>query len=91
MPDVLTSIKALVEWQPVLQILSQLSAAKDTAQRASLWVKLLQKLAARTPSPADDALLEKLDAVLKTPAGADLFEFLLSAVTHLATMEPPHA
>ena len=91
MADVISNIKLLMEWQPVLQLLSQLSAAKDPAQRAELLVRLLQKLADRTPTQADDLLLRKLDAVLKTPAGAELFDFFVAAFVHLSTMETPHA
>lgn len=87
MGDVLGNIKLAVEWAPVLSVLSKLSAAKDSAQKADLLVKLLQGFAAKTPTNIDDVLLAKIDAALDTPAGADLFDYIVGLLKTLAEAE----
>ena len=91
MSDLVNNLKLMVEWGPALSLLSQLSAAKDSAQRADMLVKLLQTVAAKTPTQSDDILLKKLDAVLDTPAGADLFDYVVAGLKGLAEMEVKHA
>ena len=91
MSDLVNNLRLMVEWGPALSLLSQLSAAKDSAKRADMLVKLLQTAAAKTPTQFDDVLLKKLDAALDTPAGADLFDYVVAGLKGLAELEVNHA
>lgn len=84
MPSAVAKIQTLMEWAPVLQLVSKLSAAKDAAQKAEVLIQILKALAVKTATPVDDAFLARLDAALRTPEGAQLFDYIFA---HLASME----
>lgn len=87
MPSAVEKIQTLIEWAPVLQLLSKLSAATDAAQKVEIGLQLLKALAVKTATPVDDAFLERLAAALRTPEGARLFAYLFAALAHLDNME----
>jgi len=88
MPSAVEKIQTLIAWAPVLQLLSKLSGAKDAAQKADVLIQILKALAAKTATPVDDAFLARLDAVLRTPEGAQLFDYIFA---NLASMEIDNA
>jgi hypothetical protein len=88
MPSAVAKIQTLMEWAPVLQLLSKLSAAKDAAQKAEVSIQILKALAVKTATPVDDAFLALLDAALRTPEGVQLFDYIFA---HLASMEIDNA
>jgi hypothetical protein len=88
MPSAVEKIQTLIAWAPVLQLLSKLSGAKDAAQKADVLIQILKALAAKTATPVDDAFLARLDAALRTPEGAQLFDYIFA---NLASMEIDNA
>jgi hypothetical protein len=80
-------IAALVEWAPVLSLLSDISAAKTNKDKAVEVIKLLTFVARKTKTPVDDDVLERIEAVLLSPAGEELFFYVEKLLTAVAAQE----
>lgn len=71
-------VKLLVEWSPFLGLLEQIAAASGNQAKALALVEALRWLAARTSATTDDKALDHLEAMLKTPEGAAIVQFLVT-------------
>lgn len=89
MPSVGEKIRMLVEWAPALSLLSEISAADTAQERADVALKLMRFVATKTDNPIDDDLLERIEAVLVSPAGQELFRYAVTLFEAIAATEVP--
>lgn len=80
-------IRQLVEWAPALSLLSLISAAQTASERVDGALKLMRFVATKTATPIDDDLLERIEAVLKSPAGQELVEYIVTLATAISFSE----
>jgi hypothetical protein len=80
-------IRQLVEWAPALSIVSEISGAKTVPEQVAGALNLMQFVAAKTATPIDDELLERIEAVLLSPPGQELVEYLVRLVTAVSETE----
>jgi hypothetical protein len=70
-------LKLLVDWAPALQLLSAISTEKTPYGKAEAALDLISFAATKTATPMDDELAERVKAVLLSPAGAELFDYIV--------------
>jgi hypothetical protein len=70
-------IKLLIEWAPLLGLLQQVAKVAGNQEKALALVAALRWLAEKTDTPNDDKALDHLEAILKTPEGAAIVNFLI--------------
>jgi hypothetical protein len=87
MAKVAEKIRQLVEWAPALSILSEISNASTAKERAEGALNLMQFVAQKTDTPIDDDLLERIEAVLVSPQGEELFRYIVTLVTAVSQAE----
>jgi hypothetical protein len=87
MPTVGEKIRQLVEWAPVLSMLSLISAAPTAKERVDVALKLMRFVATKTDTPVDDDLLERIEAVLNSPAGSELLDYVVRLVSAVSSAE----
>lgn len=80
-------IRQLVEWAPALSLVSEISSATNAKEQAEGVLNLMQFVAAKTATPVDDDLLERFEAVLVSPQGQELFDYIVKLVTAVAETE----
>lgn len=80
-------IRQLVEWAPALSLVSAISNATSAKERAEGVLNLMQFVAAKTATPVDDDLLERFEAVLLSPQGQELFDYVVKLVAAVAETE----
>jgi hypothetical protein len=80
-------IRQLVEWAPALSLVSEISSAKTVAEKVEGVLNLTQFVAAKTETPIDDDLLERFEAVLLSPQGKDLMDYIIKLVTAVSATE----
>lgn len=80
-------IRQLVEWAPALSIVSEISGAKTVPEQVAGALNLMQFVAAKTATPIDDELLERVEAVLLSPPGQELVSYLVRLVTAVSETE----
>lgn len=76
MPSISANIKLLIEWMPVLNIASAIGAAKPGQPRAVEIAKLAEFLTQKTENTVDDQLVRLITAILLTPQGGALVDYL---------------
>ena len=74
----IAQIKLLADWAPLLPLLQAVAAAPTNQAKAVAGVEVLRWLATKTKSAADDTALDHLEAMLKTPEGGKIVDFLVS-------------
>lgn len=74
----IAQIKILAEWAPMLPLLQAVAMAPTNQGKAVAGVEVLRWLAAKTSNDVDDAALNHLRAVLQTPEGGRIVDFLVS-------------
>lgn len=87
MATVAQKVKQLVEWAPALSLLSEISAASTAKERVDGALKLMRFVATKTQTPIDDELLERLEAVLLSSQGQELFQYIVTLVTAVSFAE----
>lgn len=80
-------IRQLVEWAPALSIVSEISAAETVQGKVAGAVNLMQFVAAKTATPIDDELLERIENVLLSPSGQELVEYVIRLATAVSETE----
>lgn len=81
MPSSITNnIKLLIEWAPILSIMSAIGAAKQGQEQALQVAKLAEFLASKTQTKIDDELVRVISAILLTAEGAALVAYLTDLV-----------
>lgn len=73
-------LRLLVDWAPALQLLSEISTAKTPYAKAEAALDLISFAATKTSTPMDDELAERIKAVLLSPSGAELFDYVVLLV-----------
>ena len=76
-------LKILIEWAPAINFLMAVTAAPPGRERVYRALELLDYLASRTPSQVDNELLAMIRAVLLTPQGGLLLDYLAAKVKPL--------
>lgn len=89
MAKVADKIRLIVDWAPALSLVSEISAAKSSKGRADAALKLMRFVATKTETPIDDDLLERIEAVLVSPQGEELFRYCCALIEGIANMEVP--
>jgi len=74
----LEKLQMLAEWMPLLGRLQLVAAATNPHDQALAVVVAAQWAAGKTETDLDDNSLRHLEAVLKTPEGKALFDFVMS-------------
>lgn len=87
MATVADKVKALIEWAPALSILSEISGAVTAKDRAVGALKLMRFVATRTETKIDDELVERVEALLLSPAGDELLRYIVSLCSAVSKME----
>lgn len=80
-------IRQLVEWAPALSIVSEISGAKSVQEQVAGVLNLMQFVAAKTATPIDDELLERVENVLLSPPGQELVAYIVRLVTAVSETE----
>jgi hypothetical protein len=81
-------IKLLLEWSPVINYVLAISSAQPGKDRVYRSLELLDYLATKTPTPVDNDLLMHTRAVLLTPQGGALLDYLAHLVQPLLDQPP---
>jgi hypothetical protein len=71
-------LRMLAEWMPLVGRLQLVAAATNPHDQALAVIAAAQWAAGKTETGFDDDSLRHLEAVLKTPEGKALFDFVLS-------------
>jgi CHASE3 domain sensor protein len=80
-------LRILVEWAPLIGLASEISAATTPLARALRISAALRWMSTKTGTPADDELVNLLEAVLRSDEGQALFDYLVKLTTNLAFTE----
>lgn len=93
MPSVSQKISILLQWSPVLNHLIAISSASPGKERVYRAMDLLDFLATKTTTQADNELLARLRSVLLTAAGGELLDYLAEVLnkTLFPTAPTPQA
>jgi hypothetical protein len=89
MPSLNEKLRVIVEWSPLIGYASEISAATTPLDRALKISAALKWVSLKTQTGVDDELVELLEAVLRSPEGAALFDYLVRLVSDLAKAEIP--
>jgi hypothetical protein len=74
------SLMLLQRWAPLIGYGQRFMAEGDPYKRSLIVADAVEWLASQTQAKADDELVTKLAAVLKTPAGEDLVRWVMTQV-----------
>ena len=74
------SLMLLQRWAPLVGYGQRFMAEADPYKRSLIVSDAVEWLASQTQAKADDELVTKLAAVLKTPAGEDLVRWVMQQV-----------
>lgn len=80
----LQKIRLLIEWAPLLALLSKIPKAETNKAKALAMVAALRWLAKKTPTANDDKALDHLEAVISTPEGEAIVNFISNLAGALA-------
>lgn len=70
-------VRLLIEWAPLLSLLEAVAKAPGHQDKALALVAALRWLSKKTLTDTDDKALDHLEAILKTPEGAAIVNFLI--------------
>jgi hypothetical protein len=74
------SLMLLQRWAPLIGYGQRFMGEPDPYRRSLIVADAVEWLASQTQAKADDELVTKLAAVLKTPAGEDLVRWVMAQV-----------
>jgi hypothetical protein len=72
------NLRLLIEWSPLLSLLSDVAAATDREERVLAIANSARWLARRTETDIDDELVDRLEALLTSEEFQDLADYLVS-------------
>lgn len=87
MPSVSEKLRVLVEWAPLIGFASEITAANTPLERALKISAALKWAAGKTAAKTDDDIVDLFEAVLKSPEGEALFQYLVALITALSKAE----
>jgi hypothetical protein len=73
--SIIDKVRLLAAWAPLLAKLEAVALAKTPAEKALALVAALRLAADKTPTDKDNNVLDRIEAVLKTPEGQALVEW----------------
>lgn len=76
MANVAEKIRFVLEWLPALNMIPAITAAKPGSDRAVAACELVEFVAAKTDNQLDDDLTKLVKAILLTPEGAALVNYV---------------
>ena len=82
-------IRLLLEWSPAINYIIAITQATTQRDRVYRSLELCDYLASRTPTPVDNELIAAFRAVLMTPQGAALIDYLAGLLKPLLEQSPP--
>lgn len=91
MPSMSEKISILLQWSPILNYLITISSAPPGKDRVYRALDLLDFLAAKTPSNFDNESLVLIRAVLLTPQGGQLLDYLADSLHKAINTPGPQA
>lgn len=71
-------IRLLAEWAPLLPLVQAVAIAPTNQAKVVAGVDVLRWLATKTETPVDDAAIDHLKAMLSTPEGGKVIDFLVA-------------
>lgn len=69
-------IRLIAEWAPLLPLFQAVVLAPTNQAKAVAGVEVLRWLATKTSTPTDDAALDHFKAMLQTPEGGKVADFI---------------
>lgn len=87
MPSLNEKLRVLVEWSPLIGMVSEISAAKTPLDRALKVSNALRWLARKTDTPVDDEMIVLLEAILRTTEGQAFFDYMVKLGESLSQAE----
>lgn len=78
-----TQVGLVLEWFPVVSLLTALADAQRGVPRALAFLQLMQFVAAKTPIKQDDELLKLIEEIVLTPQGRALIDYLSDQIAEL--------
>jgi hypothetical protein len=73
--SIIEKVRLLAAWAPLLAKLEAVALAKTPAEKALALVAALRLAADKTKTDKDNNVLDRIEAVLKTPEGQALVEW----------------
>lgn len=87
MPSIAEKLRVLVEWSPLIGLVSAVTGASTPLDRALKIFAVLRWVADKTDTHIDDHVVDLLEDILKTPEGQALFDYVQALVANLAQQE----
>jgi hypothetical protein len=87
MPSIAEKLRVLVEWSPLIGLVSGVTGASTPLDRALRIFAVLRWVADKTGTEIDDQLVDLLEDILRTPEGQALFDYVQALATNLAKQE----
>lgn len=87
MPSIAEKLRVLVEWSPLIGLVSDITGASTPLDRALKIFAVLRWGADKTGTEIDDQLVDLIEDILRTPEGQALFEYVKGLVSNLAQQE----
>lgn len=75
--SIIDKARLLMEWAPLLAKLEVVAAAKTPHEKAVAIVGVLRVAADKTATEKDDNVLDRIEAILKTPEGMALVDWFI--------------
>ncbi len=73
-------LRLLLDWAPLLGRIEEIIKETDPHVRAVKVVEALRWAAAKTENTVDDEVLSHVDAILTSPEGESLFDYIVEKV-----------
>ena len=77
---ILDQLRLLAQWGPLLSYLQAIATAPTARSRAEAALAALLFAAGKTDTKIDDDLISHLEGILKSPQGAEFFDWLIALV-----------
>jgi hypothetical protein len=82
--SIIDKVRLLAAWAPLLAKLEAVALAKTPAEKALALVAALRLAADKTKTDKDNDVLDRIEAVLKTPEGQALVEWFALVAKEIA-------
>jgi hypothetical protein len=82
--SIIDKVRLLAAWAPLLAKLEAVALAKTPAEKALALVAALRLAADKTKTDKDNDVLDRIEAVLKTPEGQALVEWFAMVAKEIA-------
>lgn len=76
MPGVAEKVRVILEWLPAINMIPAIAAADEGQARAVAACEFVEFIATKTETPMDDELASLCKAILLTPEGGALVDYI---------------